>query len=108
MEQDLTERIQKNLTSSNETLPRDEILYIYSGITLGTIILAVTKSCYYMLFLTYSSVNLHNFIFSRIIKATMTFYNNNPSGRILNRFSKDLGTMDEYLPHVLIDVAEVN
>lgn len=38
----------------------------------------------------------------------MRFYNHNPSGRILNRFSKDLGTIDEYIPSVLVDVIEVN
>lgn len=37
----------------------------------------------------------------------MRFYNNNPSGRILNRFSKDLGYIDEYIPPVLFDVIEV-
>lgn len=37
----------------------------------------------------------------------MRFYNSNPSGRILNRFSKDMGNIDEYIPSVLIDVIEV-
>lgn len=43
-----------------------------------------------------------------MIKATMKFFNNNPSGRILNRFSKDIGAIDEYLPSVIADVVDVS
>ncbi|KAJ8941680.1 hypothetical protein NQ314_010326 [Rhamnusium bicolor] len=107
LEQDFAERVANNLTTENETLPRDNIIYFYSAITLGTIIVAVVKSLYFMIFFTIASRNLHDYIFSRIIKATMRFYNQNPSGRILNRFSKDLGTIDEYIPSVLIDVIEL-
>lgn len=108
LEQDFAERVVNNLTTENDTIPRDNIIYFYSAITIGTIVVAVVKSIYFMLFFTIASRNLHDFIFSRIIRATMRFYNQNPSGRILNRFSKDLGTIDEYIPSVLIDVIEVN
>lgn len=108
MEQDFAERVANNLTTENETIPRDNIIYFYSAITLGTIFVAIVKSIYFLLFFTIASRNLHDFIFSRIIRATMRFYNHNPSGRILNRFSKDLGTIDEYIPSVLVDVIEVN
>ncbi|KAJ8923964.1 hypothetical protein NQ315_006740 [Exocentrus adspersus] len=107
LEQDFAEKVANNLTTENDTIPRDNIIYFYSAITLGTIVVAVIKSIYFMLFFTIASRNLHDFIFSRIIKATMRFYNHNPSGRILNRFSKDLGTIDEYIPSVLVDVIEI-
>lgn len=70
-------------------------------------LIAIAKSVYFMLFFTIASRNLHDFIFAKMIKATMTFFNSNPSGRILNRFSKDLGIIDEYIPSVLVDVIEV-
>lgn len=38
---------------------------------------------------------LHNKMFSSILGATMRFFDTNPSGRILNRFSKDMGAIDE-------------
>lgn len=99
------------LQNSNDTMNgtmRNNIMYIYTALTLGNILISTTKTVYFMLFFIVASRNLHNFIFSRIIRATMTFYNNNPSGRILNRFSKDLGVIDEYLPSVIIDVIEVS
>lgn len=37
----------------------------------------------------------------------MAFFHNNPSGRILNRFSKDVGAMDELLPITLIEAMQV-
>lgn len=37
----------------------------------------------------------------------MYFFNTNPSGRILNRFSKDMGQIDEILPAVMIDVLQI-
>lgn len=37
------------------------------------------------------SQNIHNMMFNGIISTSMRFFDTNPSGRILNRFSKDLG-----------------
>lgn len=37
----------------------------------------------------------------------MRFFNVNSSGRILNRFSKDLGAVDELLPVALIDCLQI-
>lgn len=45
-----------------------------------------------------SSLELHNLIFSRVIKSPMHFFDMTPVGRILNRFSKDIDTIDNVLP----------
>lgn len=50
---------------------------------------------------------LHNRMFKSILNATMRFFDTNPSGRILNRFSKDMGAIDEYLPMVLMTFLQV-
>jgi ABC-type multidrug transport system fused ATPase/permease subunit len=46
-------------------------------------------------------------MFNSIITASMQFFNTNTSGRILNRFSKDLGAIDELLPNAMIDCAQI-
>lgn len=55
-----------------------------------------------------ASINLHDKIFRGITRATMFFFNNNPSGRILNRFSKDISSIDTILPPALIDCLAVS
>lgn len=54
-----------------------------------------------------ASTRLHNLMYEGITRATMYFFNTNPSGRILNRFSKDMGQVDEILPSVMIDVIQI-
>lgn len=54
-----------------------------------------------------ASINLHDALFRGISRATMFFYNNNPSGRILNRFSKDISSIDTLLPPALMDCISV-
>ncbi|XP_030240279.1 probable multidrug resistance-associated protein lethal(2)03659, partial [Drosophila navojoa] len=54
-----------------------------------------------------SSIQLHNSMFRGISRAAMYFFNTNPSGRILNRFSKDLGQLDEVLPTIMLDVLQI-
>lgn len=46
-------------------------------------------------------------MFSKIVYATMYFFNTNPSGRVLNRFSKDMGAVDENLPMAATDALSV-
>lgn len=54
-----------------------------------------------------ASRRLHDAMFNGITRATMYFFNTNPSGRILNRFAKDMGLIDEYLPGVTVDVIQI-
>lgn len=106
LEQDHNERL-LNEADYNDTFEREVIIYEYSGITLGLIIFALAHCIYFFIFFMRASISLHDFTFSKISYATMKFFNTNPSGRILNRFSKDLGIVDEYIPGVLSDVLEV-
>lgn len=54
-----------------------------------------------------ASRSLHNAMFQGITRATMYFFHTNPSGRILNRFSKDMGQVDEIMPAVMMDVVQI-
>ncbi|XP_058443653.1 ATP-binding cassette sub-family C member 4-like [Malaya genurostris] len=49
------------------------------------------------------SMTLHDRMFQGLTRATMHFFNTNPSGRILNRFSNDIGAIDTELPFSLFE-----
>lgn len=41
---------------------------------------------------------LHTGVLANVIKSPMSFFDTTPSGRIVNRFSKDLDTLDVMVP----------
>lgn len=90
-------------------LNKDDMYYmiIYTILTVILIISSLICSICCFQFCVQCSKNLHNAIFARIAAAPMRFFHVNPSGRILNRFSKDMGIVDDYLPGVFIDAVEV-
>ena len=44
---------------------------------------------------------------SAVLKAPVLFFDTNSVGRILNRFSRDTGIMDELLPDVFLDSVQI-
>lgn len=108
------ERNSLNITSSSEEstviadLPTTEYcLYIYGGLVAGLFIVAFTRSMLFYKLAMLASQKLHDVLFNNVIFSTMGFFNTNPSGRILNRFSKDIGAIDELLPKVVLDAAQI-
>lgn len=82
-------------------------IYIFTAITVLTVVITLSRSFFFFNFAMKASMKLHDSMFDGISKATMYFFNTNPSGRILNRFSKDLGQIDEILPSIMIDVIQI-
>lgn len=87
---------------------RQEYVILYSVLICAIIWLVIHKSFAFFSMTLRASVNLHDNIFRGIIRGPMSFYNSNPSGRILNRFSKDIGAIDTQLPTHMIDVLMVS
>lgn len=50
-----------------------------------------------------ASTAIHNGAVERLLHAPLSFFHTNPTGRVLNRFSKDQGALDEQLPQVAFD-----
>ncbi|KAJ0008012.1 hypothetical protein Pint_30337 [Pistacia integerrima] len=48
-----------------------------------------------------AAVQVHNTLVNKIINAPVLFFDQTPGGRILNRFSSDLYTIDDSLPFIL-------
>ncbi|XP_039693699.1 ATP-binding cassette sub-family C member 4 isoform X4 [Pteropus medius] len=86
-----------------EKLDLNWYLGIYSGLTLAIFIFAIARSLLLFYVLVNSSQTLHNKMFESILKAPILFFDRNPIGRILNRFSKDIGHIDDLLPLTVLD-----
>lgn len=50
-----------------------------------------------------ASKQLHDSMVQAVLRSKIEFFDTNPSGRILNRFSADVGSNDDLLPTTLFD-----
>lgn len=82
-------------------------LWIYGGFISLCVIMTTARNVMFYKICMNASKNLHNTMFSSILKAPMRFFDTHPSGQILNRFSKDIGSIDEQLPMAMIDSIQI-
>uniref|UniRef100_A0A4W2EJE7 ATP binding cassette subfamily C member 4 n=1 Tax=Bos indicus x Bos taurus TaxID=30522 RepID=A0A4W2EJE7_BOBOX len=78
-------------------------LRVYSGLTVSTVLFGITRSLLIFCILVNSSQTLHKIMLETILRTQVLFFHINPIGRILNRFTKDIGHMDELLPLIFLD-----
>uniref|UniRef100_A0A6Q2XJP2 ATP-binding cassette, sub-family C (CFTR/MRP), member 4 n=1 Tax=Esox lucius TaxID=8010 RepID=A0A6Q2XJP2_ESOLU len=86
-----------------QTLNLDFYLSIYAGLTIATLVFGFTRSLLMFNVLVKASHALHNRMFNSILRTPVRFFDVNPIGRVLNRFSKDIGQMDSALPWTFVD-----
>ncbi|KAL4446581.1 hypothetical protein ABPG74_005519 [Tetrahymena malaccensis] len=82
-------------------------LFYVSGILMACfIVICISKYILTVLITNICNRNLHNQMFSRLTRAPILYFDQTPSGRILNRFSSDIGNTDLMLPFMLFDSIE--
>ncbi|KAJ8674819.1 hypothetical protein QAD02_010605 [Eretmocerus hayati] len=82
-------------------------LYLYTALVTSILVTTLARSFLFFSVTMRCSQRLHDLMFGSLIRASMHFFNNNPSGVILNRFSKDLGVIDELLPKAILDTTQI-
>ncbi|GAB0087984.1 multidrug resistance-associated protein 4 [Sergentomyia squamirostris] len=95
-------------TDVSSLFSSETCVYIAGGLVLSLFVVGLIRSLGLYTLCIKASQKLHNSMFKGVISTTMRFFDTNPSGRILNRFSKDTGSTDEFLPRVFIDAAYIN
>ena len=81
--------------------------YIYGGLVSTTLVLFIARAVLLFETLVNSSKQLYDKMTIAILKAPVWFYDTNPVGRIINRFSGDVAILDEFLPYVFVDTLQL-
>ena len=83
-----TEPVQHSFVISSD---RNTNIYIYTGIVVTLFVFSLVRTTTFFTICMRSSINLHEKLFNSVIRAPISFFDANPIGRLLNRFSRDLG-----------------
>jgi ATP-binding cassette subfamily C (CFTR/MRP) protein 4 len=99
-----------NLKQESEVLDKWYFLNDTNCLIVCGVLLVVLATLYHSCVWTFvtfckcASKQLHDRLFQKILLASMKFFNDHSSGRVLNRFSKDIGIVDEFIPVTLSEV----
>ncbi|XP_030620675.1 multidrug resistance-associated protein 9 isoform X2 [Chanos chanos] len=90
-----------NVTDPGDISQNPDIQFyqmVYGLTVIGMIILSVIKGFSFTKVTLHASSKLHDTMFKKILGSPMSFFDTTPTGRMVNRFSKDLDEVDAVLP----------
>eukprot|EP01119_Soliformovum_irregulare_P013131 TRINITY_DN3467_c0_g1_i1.p1 TRINITY_DN3467_c0_g1~~TRINITY_DN3467_c0_g1_i1.p1 ORF type:complete len:1423 (+),score=460.83 TRINITY_DN3467_c0_g1_i1:67-4335(+) len=87
--------------TSSTTISVSTYLIVSAVINVSVTFLAVGKTSSFYWGCLESSKSLHNGMLARVLKSKTAFFDSTPMGRILNRFSRDVYSVDKELPQAL-------
>jgi len=94
--------------ATDEWFGRDLQIIVYSSLVAALFVVSLIRTAGFLVMCLNSSVKLHSMLFDGVLRAPMRFFEVNPVGRVLNRFAKDCGIIDETLPPTLFDTMDVS
>ncbi|NXY47604.1 MRP7 protein, partial [Ceuthmochares aereus] len=86
---------------SNGSLDVNFYLIVYGGIAGANSLFTILRAFLFAYGAIRAATVIHKRLLQRVLKATITFFDTTPTGRIINRFSSDLYCVDESLPFIL-------
>ncbi|CAN0142706.1 unnamed protein product [Ectocarpus sp. 6 AP-2014] len=88
---------------SEEEQDRSRNVIVLALLSAAAVVVALSRAVLAFFSLVKASHRLHNRMLKRVVRAPVLFFDSNPVGRILNRFTKDMHFMDDLLPMTLYD-----
>ncbi|NWU26130.1 MRP7 protein, partial [Dyaphorophyia castanea] len=86
---------------SNGSVDVNFYLIVYGSIAGANSLFTIIRAFLFAYGALRAAAVIHNRLLQRVLKATVTFFDTTPTGRILNRFSSDLYCVDSSLPFIL-------
>ncbi|XP_031634337.1 probable multidrug resistance-associated protein lethal(2)03659 isoform X2 [Contarinia nasturtii] len=93
-----------NVGNASIESDRENYLYVYTFLSVIVIYLVFQQAMSIYMLCLRASRRIHDKMLHAVVQAQMYFFNVNPSGRIINRFSKDLYGTDYSLATILYDL----
>ncbi|XP_067149343.1 ATP-binding cassette sub-family C member 10 isoform X3 [Apteryx mantelli] len=87
--------------TSNGSLDVTFYLTVYGSIAGANSLFTILRAFLFAYGTIRAATVIHSRLLQRVMKATVTFFDTTPTGRILNRFSSDLYCVDDSLPFIL-------
>ncbi|XP_008536489.2 ATP-binding cassette sub-family C member 12 isoform X1 [Equus przewalskii] len=72
--------------------------WVYAGSMVSVLLFGIIKGFIFTKTTLTASSWLHDQVFDKILKSPMSFFDTTPTGRLMNRFSKDMDELDVRLP----------
>lgn len=76
-------------------------IIIYSLLAFGQVTVTLTNSFWLITSSLRAARRLHDGMLNAILRAPMLFFHTNPTGRVINRFSKDIGDIDRQVANFM-------
>ncbi|KAJ3417651.1 Multidrug resistance-associated protein 4 [Chytridiales sp. JEL 0842] len=76
---------------------------IFLALALGTLFVSVGRAVMFFTVCLNATEKLFRMMLASVFRSPMSFFQENPHGRVINRFSKDLSLSDEMLPLTFFD-----
>ncbi|XP_063105389.1 ATP-binding cassette sub-family C member 12 isoform X5 [Cavia porcellus] len=72
--------------------------WVYVASMVSMLVFGIIKGFIFTKTTLMASSSLHDRVFNKILKSPMSFFDTTPTGRLMNRFSKDMDELDVRLP----------
>ncbi|OWM63830.1 ABC transporter C family member 12-like isoform X2 [Punica granatum] len=80
--------------SKSENYRPTKYIIVYALLSSGQVTVTLTNSYWLIISSLRAARRLHDSMLQAILRAPMLFFHTNPTGRLINRFAKDLGDID--------------
>lgn len=90
-----------------DNVDRNTLIIIFAVLVGALFLLSLVRTTVFFTICMRSSITLHNRLFESVIRASISFFDNNPIGVLLNRCSRDMGLIDDMVPPTAFDAIEI-